>query len=167
MHCFLDRDGVFNVDYGYVGDLSRFTLYPEIFDILKKIQGNGYKLVMVTNQSGINRGCYSYGDFLNVSFYLLELLWQNGIEVEINYCRHTPEEKCFCRKPNTGMFDRYVIGSRDLMIGDNYSDMQAALNAGIKRRWLLGKKEVVEGCTDLFTCHRDLKQFVCTSDEFT
>ena len=167
MHCFLDRDGVFNVDYGYVGDLSRLTVYPEIFDILKEIQENGYKLIMVTNQSGINRGFYSYEGFLDVSFCLLELLWHKGIEVEINYCRHAPEERCSCRKPSTGMFDRYPISSRDLMIGDSISDMQAAKNAGIKRRWLLGKKQTVGCFTDLFRSHGDLKQFVCSSGEFT
>ena len=59
MLCFLDRDGIINIEHGYVGTIERFKLIVEIIPILKYLKSVGYEFVVVTNQSGINRGYYS------------------------------------------------------------------------------------------------------------
>ena len=64
MICFLDRDGIFNVDHGYVGTIDRFTWNKSIFKILLYLKQLGYQFVLVTNQSGIGRGYYTLSDFL-------------------------------------------------------------------------------------------------------
>ena len=137
MKCFLDRDGVINIDYPYVGTINRFTWCPHIFDILEHLRNKGYQLILITNQSGLNRNYYTYSDFLDLSFYMLNRLSDHSIELEINYCRHKPEENCRCRKPEPGMLNRYSISDRDIFIGDKPTDMMAALRRGIRKRFLL------------------------------
>jgi D-glycero-D-manno-heptose 1,7-bisphosphate phosphatase len=137
MKCFLDRDGVINIDYPYVGTIDRFTWCPHIFDILELLRDKGYQFILITNQSGLNRNYYSYSDFLRLSFYMLNRLSDHSIELEINYCRHKPEENCKCRKPEPGMLNRYSISDRDIFIGDKPTDMIAALRCGIRKRFLL------------------------------
>ena len=141
MICFLDRDGIFNVDYGYVGSIDRFTWNKPIFEILLYLKRLGYRFVLVTNQSGIGRGYYSLSDFYGLTFYILNYLFDNySIDLEVNYCPHHPSFGCYCRKPSPGMLLRYDIGEHDIMIGDNVSDMQAACSAGVKHRWLVSDK---------------------------
>ena len=138
MICFLDRDGIINVDYGYVGTLDRFTWNERIFDILLYLKGLGYRFVLVTNQSGIGRGYYSLCNFYDLTFYILNYLSDNySIDLEVNYCPHHPSIGCHCRKPSPAMLLRYEIGIHDIMIGDSASDMESAYLAGIKNRWLV------------------------------
>ena len=141
MNCFLDRDGILNEDYGYVGTLNRFTWKEEIFETLVHLKKHGYRFILVTNQSGIGRGYYSHSDFLKLSFYILEYLEENyEIKIEINYCPHHPKDKCTCRKPSPNMMLRYEITDKDIMIGDNPSDMEAAKAAKIPQRWLISER---------------------------
>ena len=164
MICFLDRDGVINVDYGYVGSLDRFTWHPEIFDILICLKKRGYRFVLVTNQSGIGRGYYTLKDFYDLSFYLLDYLAINFcIDLEINFCPHHPQDNCKCRKPLPGMLSRYDISAEDIMIGDNKTDMLAACNAGIHQRWLIS--EDPEGpFTHSFKSHSTLLESLFNSN---
>ena len=157
MICFLDRDGIFNIDHGYVGTLDRFTWNTDIFLLLNVLKAHGYSFVLVTNQSGIGRGYYSVMDFYDLSFYMLNHLYDTyGIEVEINYCPHRPSEYCKCRKPSPGMLLRYEIGPSDIMIGDQRTDMESALLAGITRRWLISPE-----ASGPFTNHyRNLKSLL-------
>ena len=157
MICFLDRDGIFNVDHGYVGTFDRFTWNTDIFLLISALKTYGYSFVLVTNQSGIGRGYYSIKDFYDLSYYMLNYLYDAcGIEIEINYCPHTPSENCKCRKPSPGMLLRYNIGPSDIMIGDNDTDMESARLAGISRRWLISAK-----ATGPFTSHfLDLKSLL-------
>ena len=143
MRCFLDRDGVVNYDDGYVGTIKRFRWYHEIFDIMNTLKNKGYtSFVIVTNQSGIGRRYYTKESFLELSSWVEEIISKKtGISVETRYCPHTPEDNCGCRKPKIGMFDKYLIGQDDIMIGDKSSDMLAAKRAGINRRWLITSGE--------------------------
>lgn len=138
MICFLDRDGIINKDYGYVGTIDRFEWQPGIFQLLPELASLGYKLVMITNQSGIGRRYYTLTDFYSLSFYIMNYLHENyNLDIEINYCPHLPWDSCNCRKPSPGMIERYCVGHNDIFIGDQKSDMQAALAAGVKFRWLV------------------------------
>ena len=143
MRCYLDRDGVINHDLGYVGTIERFEWFIEIFDIIQLLKGKGYKsFVVITNQSGIGRGYYTADAFKKLSTWMSKEIEEKvDVILEILHCPHTPEDRCNCRKPKTGMFEKFNIGKDDIMIGDKSTDMLAAKRAGIKNRWLISTEE--------------------------
>ncbi len=146
---FLDRDGVINVDSGYVSKREDFVFCEGVFDALKSFQKLGYMLIIVTNQSGIGRGYYSEKDFLALSEWMNDELKNKGIKIsKVYYCPHAPDAGCECRKPKPKMildavkeFDIDLKNS--VMVGDKLSDMEAGKKAGVARLFLLsdGKSE--------------------------
>jgi len=138
---FLDRDGVINEDFGYVGSVERFEFKEGIFELLKLLRDLGYTLFVVTNQSGIARGYYSKEDFLRLSRWMIEELLKEGIEIkDIAFCPHYPDitGECECRKPKPGMIfslaKKYGVNlENSIMIGDSQSDIEACQNAGLKK----------------------------------
>ena len=142
---FLDRDGVINIDHGYVSKIEDFEFKEGIFELLKTLQEMGFTLFVVTNQSGIARGYYTLDDFLKLSDYMLKELKKRGFEIkEIAYCAHHPEVtgNCSCRKPKPGMIldlsKKYGINLKEsLLIGDKQSDIDAAKNAGVAKSYLV------------------------------
>lgn len=146
---FLDRDGVINVDHGYVSKIEDFQFMDGIFPVLRALAEKGYALIVVTNQSGIGRGYYTKEDFARVTEWMLAQFEAEGITIIAVYnCPHSPESNCACRKPAPGMFlkaiqDHSIDPSASWMIGDKSSDMQAAAAAGICNRVLLGTAESV------------------------
>ena len=143
MRCYLDRDGIINHDFGYVGTIDRFKWYEEIFEIIKLLKEKGYKsFVVITNQSGIGRGYYTEESFKILSEWMWKVIKERvKVEIEIIHCPHRPDENCGCRKPKDGMFKKFVIQKDDIMIGDKSTDMLAAKRAGIKNRWLISVVE--------------------------
>jgi len=148
--CFLDRDGVINVDEGYVGTIDRFRFIPGIFEALQKLQQRGFRLIVVTNQSGIARGYYTQADYEKVTRYMLEEFAKRGIKITAVYhCPHHPDEGCDCRKPKPGMIERaaceYDIDlASSWLVGDKMSDIEAAQRAGIKNVVLLDNKRLID-----------------------
>jgi D-glycero-D-manno-heptose 1,7-bisphosphate phosphatase len=134
---FLDRDGIINIDYGYVSKIENFTFSKDIFSLIHLFEKKNYLCFIVTNQSGIGRGYYSKKDFQNVTHYMLNIFKSKHITIEeVCYCPHSPEENCRCRKPATGMIEdilqKYSIDlSHSWMIGDKQSDIDFAKNANI------------------------------------
>lgn len=141
---FLDRDGVVNIDPGYVFRIEDFKFIPSIFTVLRFLISRGYKLIVVTNQSGIGRGYYTRDDFRKLNEWMIQQFAEQNVEITAVYsCPHAPEEKCPCRKPEPGMFlqaiKEYDIDpSRSWMLGDKDTDMAAAKNAGIPNRVMFG-----------------------------
>ncbi len=141
---FLDRDGVINYDKGYVCKIEDFEFVDRIFEVLKAFQEEGFKLFIVTNQSGIGRGYYTQEDFEILTSWMLDILKKNEIKIEkVYFCPHAPEEKCHCRKPSSGMFEQAfeefdIDKKNSWMIGDKHTDIKAAINAGIKNTILIG-----------------------------
>ncbi|MDG2018637.1 MAG: D-glycero-beta-D-manno-heptose 1,7-bisphosphate 7-phosphatase [Porticoccaceae bacterium] len=147
---FLDRDGVINIDRSYVYKVEEFDFMDGIFEFCRHAKKLGYKLVVVTNQSGIGRGYYSEDDFSKLTNWMKQRFLENGCELDaIYFCPHHPETavapyltNCDCRKPAPGMLlkaiqDFALSPSESVMIGDNETDMQAAKAAGIGRKVLL------------------------------
>jgi D-glycero-D-manno-heptose 1,7-bisphosphate phosphatase len=157
---FLDRDGVINVDSGYVGDWDSFVFLPGVIEAMRRLCDAGYALVIVTNQSGIGRGYYTEDDFHTLTERMCKELSQHGVSIAgIYFCPHLPEatlahyrKACDCRKPQPGLIHRAaeeldVDLSRSAMVGDKDSDMQAALAAGIPHRYQVIIGEPYEHCT--------------------
>ncbi|GMT38774.1 D,D-heptose 1,7-bisphosphate phosphatase GmhB [Helicobacter bizzozeronii] len=134
---FLDRDGVINVNKGYVSHPLDFELIPGILDVCKRAKDLGYLLIVVTNQSGIARGYYTPQDFLALNAYMQALLRAyGGVSLDaIYHCPHLPGARCACRKPNLGMLqeaqrDFEIDLDKSIMLGDQWSDMQFGLGGG-------------------------------------
>ncbi|WP_331775620.1 D-glycero-beta-D-manno-heptose 1,7-bisphosphate 7-phosphatase [Sulfurospirillum sp. 1612] len=136
---FLDRDGIINIDKAYVVKIEDFEFSPHIFEVLAYLQHLDYKLIIVTNQSGIGRGYYSEKDFETLTKWMVKQCAQNGIMIEAVYhCPHTPEDHCDCRKPRPKMLedamkDYDIDPQNSWMIGDKASDIEAGMNAGISQ----------------------------------
>jgi D-glycero-D-manno-heptose 1,7-bisphosphate phosphatase len=140
---FLDRDGVINVDHGYVSKIENFQFTDGIFEVLKYFKNLGYLLIVVTNQSGIGRGYYTSEDFETLTAWKLNELEKNRIFIdEVYHCPHDPDSGCECRKPAAGMLlcakERFDIDmDSSWMIGDKKSDIDAGYNAGVKNTILI------------------------------
>jgi D-glycero-D-manno-heptose 1,7-bisphosphate phosphatase len=150
---FLDRDGVVNVERGYVSQISEFTFIAGIFDVCLDLQNQGYMIFIITNQSGIARGYYSEREFLKLTDWMVSEFSNAGIKItEVYYCPHHPSISgiCECRKPKPGMIltakKKYNLNlSRSILVGDNISDIQAGRNAGIRNNILFRGSEMTVG----------------------
>lgn len=162
---FIDRDGVINVDHGYVSKVDDFEYIDGVFDATKAIKSLGYQLVLVTNQSGIARGYYSEKEFLTLTEWMDWNFVDQGVEFDgFYYCPHHPEgsvekytQVCDCRKPAAGMFvsaqeELDIDMASSVMVGDKADDMKAAITAGVGTRILVRSgKEVTEEAEKLAT----------------
>jgi len=138
---FLDRDGVINIlRSDYVKTLAEFILIKDIGKNLAKLTKNGFKIIVITNQSAINRGLITKEELIKIhEFMVMELRKDGCIINAVYFCPHKPEENCNCRKPKILLFKKAlsVFSPYDLkdlwMIGDSISDMDAASSLGIKK----------------------------------
>lgn len=147
---FLDRDGVVNVDVGYLYKKEDFMFMPHITDLMRFMQEKGFLIVIVTNQSGINRGYYTLEQFLDLTDFIFNRCKKLGINIAKTYhCPHTPDEDCECRKPKPKMFldaikDLQIDPAKSIMIGDKDSDIKAATGAGVGTTFLLTKQNSLQ-----------------------
>lgn len=135
---FLDRDGTIMEDTNYVGDVERVVLIPRAADALKRLRDAGYRLFIVTNQSGVGRGYFSREAVEQIHAHLDEHFAQSGVEFDRYYvCPHHPEDNCDCRKPKPKFLQEAAREfdldlARSFMIGDRPTDIGAGLSAGTK-----------------------------------
>jgi len=148
---FLDRDGVINLDHGYVYRREDFEFVPGTLEAARLLAADGLALVVVTNQSGIGRGLYSERDFEALTTWMAGQFDAAGAPLAgVYFCPHHPDEAagdlrraCECRKPAPGMLLRAARElqldlARSVLFGDKRSDLQAAQAAGVPQRVLLG-----------------------------
>jgi len=156
---FIDRDGVLNVDHGYVFRREDFEWLPGAVEGLARLQTAGYALVVVTNQSGIARGLYSEADLERLHCFVEDDLQRQGVRLTGIYaCPHHPQAKqatyrlaCECRKPRPGLIlraaaDHALDLDASCLFGDKPSDIEAGRLAGVGRCWLVGSADVAVAC---------------------
>lgn len=154
---FLDRDGIINIDHGYVHKIEDFEFVEGIFELCQLAVAKGYDIFVITNQAGIARGLYTVADFNTLTSWMSEQFKKQGITIqEVFYCPHHPTKginefkmSCQCRKPAPGMIlqaqEKYTIDlEQSIFIGDKPSDMQAAEAAGISNRILVASRYLIE-----------------------
>ena len=147
---FIDRDGTISEEVGYVNHPSRFRLFPYSPEAIKKLNDNQWLAILVTNQAGVARGYFSEDVILKVHHRLsTELSDQHAKLDAIYYCAHHPTVgeppyrlDCDCRKPKAGLIHRAAQDfDIDLpaswMVGDRYSDIELARNAGLRSAFVL------------------------------
>jgi D-glycero-D-manno-heptose 1,7-bisphosphate phosphatase len=152
---FLDRDGIINIDHGYVHRPEQVEFVPGIFPLCRLAVARGLLLVVATNQSGIGRGLYGEDDFHALMRWMGERFAHEGAPLHaVEYCPDHPEHGIGPyrrenprRKPGPGMLlDAAAHGialGASLMLGDKPSDMEAALAAGIGTR-ILASEDAAE-----------------------
>jgi len=140
----IDRDGTVMVDKNYLSNPEEVELIEGSAEALKAAAAAGYKLIIVSNQSGVARGYFGIEDVERVNARLLEMLMQKGVQIDaLYYCPHHPSEgvlseftrPCNCRKPAPGMAEQAALElsvdlRRSFVIGDSLSDLNLARAIG-------------------------------------
>lgn len=136
---FLDRDGVINKDSKrYIKSLDELYLIEGIFKYIKKLNDENFKIIVISNQSAINRGLTTKKNIDEIHKYILKKCKQNNCKIDaIYYCPHRPDENCSCRKPKIGLILKAAKNhSIDLksswFIGDKDTDVQAGKRSGCR-----------------------------------
>ncbi|MHB1440940.1 MAG: D-glycero-alpha-D-manno-heptose-1,7-bisphosphate 7-phosphatase [Cuniculiplasma sp.] len=141
---FIDRDGTIIKDIPYSVDTGKIVIYDDAVDIMKQYGEEGYLIVIVTNQSGINRGYFTEQQLNGFNKVLIHFLQERGVYVDaIYFCPHTPEENCRCRKPEAGMVtdaasDLKIDIKNSVMVGDR-EDMDGRLAERMGMKFILMK----------------------------
>jgi len=140
---YLDRDGTLNEDPGYIGDPAKVKLYPDVGEALAYLKNvMDFKLIVVSNQSGIGRGLITKEDVESVNRQVNKLLSDFDVSIdEFYYCPYHPdynsEEECKCRKPSPEMAlkaarDFNLDLSKSYIIGDSNVDVECGIKLNLK-----------------------------------
>jgi len=154
---FLDRDGVINIDYGYVHTPDTFEFINGIFDVANFAIELNYKLVVITNQAGIGRGIYSEEDFNKLTSWMCEKFSTAGAPIDrVYFSPYHPTagiggylKDDYNRKPKPGMIlnaqkELDLDLRSSVLIGDKASDIQAGIAAGVGRNLLFAPQRIDE-----------------------
>ncbi len=142
---FLDRDGTIIEEHDYPDSEKKIVLYENSVEALKMLKEDGFKLIIITNQSGIARGLFTLERLEELNNYLKKTLSDAGVEIDgIYFCPHQPDGevikysfKCFCRKPKPGMLlkaieDLQLEEESSFVVGDKLSDILTSVNVDVK-----------------------------------
>lgn len=147
---FIDRDGTINVNLGYLDNPDNFQIYPGVAEGIKLLQDNGFKIIVITNQSGISRGFFTKEILEKIHKKMMKELSKKGASIDgLYYCPHHPDDNCNCRKPKTGMFeeaikDHKIDVTESYVIGDRMLDVEAGYKLGCKTVLVPERKEMVK-----------------------
>ena len=147
---FMDRDGTLSEEVGYINHPSRFKLFPYAAEAVRRLKENNWLAIVVTNQAGVARGYFSENMIRRVHEKMREDLEKENAHLDaIYYCAHHPtvgeppyRAACDCRKPKPGLImqaetELGVDLEQSWMVGDRYSDIELARNAGIRSAFVL------------------------------
>jgi D-glycero-D-manno-heptose 1,7-bisphosphate phosphatase len=161
---FLDRDGVINIDHGYVHSVDNFDFIDGIFDLVRAAHAKNLKVVVVTNQAGIGRGFYSVQQFHQLTSWMCKEFINAGAPIDkVYFSPFHPTEGLdeykkddFSRKPNPGMIlqAQQELGlnlANSMLIGDKARDIQAGISAGLGLNILFTQEQLQESAPH--QCH--------------
>lgn len=147
---FIDRDGTISEEVGYVNHVSRYRVFPFAAEAVRALHEAGWLAVLVTNQAGVARGYFKEDLIGEIHKTLAAELWRGGAKLDaVYYCPHHPSVgeppyrlDCDCRKPRPGLLRRAAEDfgldlPRCWMVGDRYSDVELARNAGVRSALVL------------------------------
>lgn len=173
---FLDRDGVINREAGYITNTDGIEFMEHIFEICRFFKDQLYKIVVVTNQSGIGRGIISQAQYSQINSLIINKFNSENCPIDLILTatidptnNANNQEEAYLRKPNPGMILKAELElnldlSRSVLIGDNLTDMQAGRNALISRLYLIKnppvQSEFFESFVDLKSCLVGLKSAI-------
>ena len=136
---FVDRDGVINQERSdYVKSISELEIYPNVAENIKLLKDAGFLVIVITNQSAVNRGIITHEMINQIHNSIQDHLKKYGTFLDgFYYCPHTPDENCNCRKPKPGLLQKAILElnidlNSSWMIGDSDSDIEAANSIGCK-----------------------------------
>lgn len=148
---FLDRDGTINVNKPeYLHRIEDFKFIPRVLPALKKLSQTNYKIIIVTNQSGIGRGYFTERNLKNLHSWMLNQLKKEKIRIDkIYYCPHHPRQNCACRKPKTVLIEKAARDfgidlSKSWIIGDDEKDILMGKEVNLKTILIGGKVKNLE-----------------------
>lgn len=172
---FLDRDGVLNVERGYVHRIEDFEFVARAPEAIARLNKAGWTVVVITNQSGIGRGLYTEADYKKLTAHIQNSLAQFGGHLDAVYhCPHTPDWNspygCSCRKPLPGLIFQAKEQLRldlcdSVLVGDKISDIEAGRAAGISTCFLVESGHSLSCCDrkasdGVFSCLADCVDFL-------
>ena len=142
---FLDRDGVINVDKGYISNISNFKIYPGVGKAINFLNKKKYLVIIITNQSGIGRGLIKKKQLSLIHNHLKNTIKKNNAKIDdIYFCPYHPifgkgkyKKRSADRKPGSGMLKKAIKkwnidNSKSFMIGDKITDKLAAKGVKVK-----------------------------------
>jgi D-glycero-D-manno-heptose 1,7-bisphosphate phosphatase len=147
---FIDRDGTLSEEVGYINHQSRFRLFPYAATAVKHLNENDWLAIVTTNQAGVARGYFPEEMIKTVHAMMINELESGGAKLDaIYYCPHHPSigdppyrVDCDCRKPKPGLIAQAarefgINLPESWMVGDRYSDVELARNAGVKSAFVM------------------------------
>lgn len=134
----LDRDGTIVIDRGYLADSDRLEFMPGAPESLRSLCECGYRLIVITNQSGVGRGLFTIDHVEAMNARLHSMVEEAGAKLtKIYFCPHKPEAHCACRKPNLALMEQAATELQfdprnAVVVGDKESDVEFGLRAGAR-----------------------------------
>jgi D-glycero-D-manno-heptose 1,7-bisphosphate phosphatase len=132
----LDRDGTLVIDRDYLDDPAGLQFLPGAAEALRRLHQDGYRLVIISNQSGVGRGLFSLERLQQINARLAQMVREAGAALAGIYCcPHRPDENCACRKPNVELVrqaarELHFDPAAAVMIGDRDSDIELGRRIG-------------------------------------
>ena len=161
----LDRDGVINVDHGYVCKTQDFHFIDGIFDLCRVAMDNDFLRILVVNQAGIGRGYYDEAQFHRLTDWMKQQFEQKGVSIDaVYFCPYHAtagvgkyRRESSWRKPAPGMLlqaakDHELDLARSAMIGNAPTDMEAAAAAGVGLKLLYDPTGSIAVDNDVIVC---------------
>lgn len=154
---FLDRDGVLNrraPPGDYVKSVAEFVWLAGAREGVRRLNDEGWLVLVVTNQRGIARGLYSTADVLEIHARAQRELQEIGAHVDgFYFCPHGDEDRCACRKPQPGLILRAaqewnVDLATSFLIGDDARDVEAARRAGVRARQIASDASLAQALAE-------------------
>ena len=154
---FLDRDGVINLEKkDYVKSIKEFQIIHNVPKAIATLKEKGFLVIVITNQSAINRGLLTIKILNEIHNQLQEILKDNDTSIDDFYfCPHRPDENCLCRKPKPGLLlqaakHHKIDLKNSFFIGDSQTDIEAAKAVGCKYILLKNNQKLIDIVKDHF-----------------